>query len=51
MDQTLVRLYQVVSLAKRLVVAAAADYDEDEDDPENPATIVFATSVEKAAHR
>lgn len=47
-----VRLYQIVSLTPGvLVVAAAADNDEDKDDPENPATVVFATAIEKAAHR
>jgi hypothetical protein len=47
-----VRLYQIVSLTQGvLVVAAAADNDEDKDDPENPATVVFATAIEKAAHR
>ena len=46
-----VRLYQIVSLAQEvLVVAAAADNDEDKDDPENPATVVFATAIEKAYH-
>ena len=47
-----VRLYQIVSLTQGvLVVAAAEDNDEDKDDPENPATVVFATAIEKAAHR
>ncbi len=32
-----------------LVVAAAADNDEDKDDPENPATVVFATAIEKSS--
>ena len=43
--------YRGVMLAQRLVVAAAADHDEDKDDPENPVAVVFTAAIEKAAHR
>ena len=35
---------------KRLVVAAAANDDEDKDYPENPVTAVLAAAIKEAAH-
>ena len=42
---------RIVLPATRLVVAAAADHDEDKDDPDDPVAVVFTAAIEKAAHR
>lgn len=39
------------SAKQKLVVAAAANNDEDKNYPKNPVTAVLATAIEKAAHR
>lgn len=49
MDAVYVRFVRGLP-CKRLVVAAAANYYEDEDYPDNPTTVILTAAIKEAAH-